>query len=1171
MFFLLPDTGPQQVREGAKRMMITPIVKQLRSIRRASCLALALCLFAPALLHAEPARQILIVHAYSQEYPWTRGQHEGFIQTVAADVQGEFLVSTEYLDTKRRAYDETYASEMASHLRFKYANTNLAAIYLTDDNALLFVRDHLSRIFPTVPVFFSGVNDYTVQSSLDPALFTGVFERKEFAPNIEWLLRVDKNPNDLLFVGDGSNTYRAIESELRRELAPYRLRTRFIAEKRLDRLLARLHDLPGKYLFLTTLGGITDENDQVLPLPEIMKSLARTGRIIISMEDAYIIEGVLGGYVTSGRKQGINAARLFLGHKHGKPIVDLPPIRKSPNAWIFDDRSLQQHGIVLPDDIRSQAVLLHPRPGFYHRYRSLILGILIALAVLSLSVVTGSAVFLSHKNRQLHLAQNNAESANALFHQLAEQTRTFHWEVNAEGLYTYVSDIAEAVTDYRPEEIVGKKHFYELHPAEGREAFKTDGFDMFARREHFLDLENIILTRDGQMVWVSTYGIPFLDSNGNLAGYRGSDTDITERKRAEEALRESEERFRSLSEASLEGLMVHDQGTILDVNPAFLQLFGYGQPEELIDKDGPELLLTPESRSRIRQRMQQQEDGHIEVTGVRKDGTTFEMETESRPMKYLGRDARIVSCRDITERKRAAEVLSEAEMQQRTILDNMPFLAWLKDTEGRYTMVNQQYATSCGRTVDQVVGLTDLDIWPRELAEKYRADDAEVMETRLGKGVEETVATTGGDIWVETFKAPIVNHRMEVTGTTGLARDITQRKRAEEEKRGLEERLIRAEKMEALGVLAGGVAHDLNNVLGVTVGYAELLLQMEDKSSAIRPQLEAMMKGGQRAAAIVQDLLTLARRGVLGRDVVNLNSIVDYLPKLPEFQGLSSYHPSVQIKYDLEPGLANNSGSSVHLGKTLFNLVSNGCEAMPNGGILTIRTVSQYLDKPIDGYDEVRKGDYVVLSVSDTGGGISEADLKRIFEPFYTKKVMGRSGTGLGLAVVWGTMKDHDGYINVQSEEGKGSTFTLYFPVTREETTAEREPVPLSQYMGKGESILVVDDVKEQRDLAAEMLTKLNYVISSVASGEEAVKYLKRHPCDLLILDMIMDPGMDGLDTYKSVLEIYPEQKAIIVSGFSESDRVHAAQALGAGAYVKKPYFIEKLGLAMRKELDRTI
>jgi len=242
---------------------------------------------------------------------------------------------------------------------------------------------------------------------------------------------------------------------------------------------------------------------------------------------------------------------------------------------------------------------------------------------------------------------------------------------------------------------------------------------------------------------------------------------------------------------------------------------------------------------------------------------------------------------------------------------------------------------------------------------------------------------------------------------------------------------------------------------------------------------------------------------------------------------------------------------------------------MPKGGIVTIKTANQYLDKPIHGYDEVREGDYVVLSVSDTGEGIPAADLKRIFEPFYTKKVMGRSGTGLGLAVVWGTVKDHNGYINVESEEGKGSTFTLYFPVTREDITTEAAAISISEYMGKGESILVVDDVKEQCDLAAGMLRKLNYNVARVSSGEEAIAYLKEHKIDLMVLDMIMDPGMDGLDTYRSVLEIHPRQKAIIVSGFSESDRVITAQALGAGAYVRKPYIIEKLGLAVKTELDR--
>jgi len=235
-----------------------------------------------------------------------------------------------------------------------------------------------------------------------------------------------------------------------------------------------------------------------------------------------------------------------------------------------------------------------------------------------------------------------------------------------------------------------------------------------------------------------------------------------------------------------------------------------------------------------------------------------------------------------------------------------------------------------------------------------------------------------------------------------------------------------------------------------------------------------------------------------------------------------------------------------------------------------VQTSNQYLDSPLQGYDQIREGDYAVLSISDTGEGIASRDLKRIFEPFYTKKVMGRSGTGLGLAVVWGTVKDHSGYINVQSKEGEGSTFSLYFPVTRDTLPAEAPTVLKSEYLGKGESILVVDDVQEQRNLAQSMLISLNYKVQTVGSGEEAQAYLKTHEADLIVLDMIMEPGMDGLETFERVRAIRPQQKAIIVSGYSESERVKAAKDLGAGTYVRKPYIREKLGLAVRRELDRS-
>ncbi len=494
------------------------------------------------------------------------------------------------------------------------------------------------------------------------------------------------------------------------------------------------------------------------------------------------------------------------------------------------------------------------------------------------------------------------------------------------------------------------------------------------------------------------------------------------------------------------------------------------------------------------------------------------------------------------------------------------------ESSGKIVFWNQAAVAMFGYNKDEVMGLPLTFLIPERYQKAHQKGLEEIQAGGKPKITKKTIELCG-------LKKDGTEFPLELSLTvwaagkekfyTGLIRDITERKQVAEEKTKLEERLQRAEKMESLGLLAGGVAHDLNNVLGVVVGYSDLIMRDMDQSDPIKSRIEKIMEGGQKAAAIVQDLLTLARRGVSVRDVINLNIIISDCQKSPEFEQISFFHPSVNIKTELQPDLMNIIGSSVHIGKSVFNLASNAVEAMPKGGVLTITTANSYIDKPIQGYEGVREGDYAVISVSDTGEGISETDLKRIFEPFYTKKVMGRSGTGLGLSVVWGTVKDHNGYINVHSEAGIGSTFTLFFPVTREDLSAEHVSASISEYKGKGESILIVDDVKGQRDMAEEMLRKLNYRVTSVSSGEEALVYLKDNDADIMVLDMIMDPGMDGLDTYLKVLEIRPRQKAVIVSGFSESDRVKAAQTLGAGTYVKKPYGIEKLGMAVRKELDR--
>jgi signal transduction histidine kinase/ActR/RegA family two-component response regulator len=399
--------------------------------------------------------------------------------------------------------------------------------------------------------------------------------------------------------------------------------------------------------------------------------------------------------------------------------------------------------------------------------------------------------------------------------------------------------------------------------------------------------------------------------------------------------------------------------------------------------------------------------------------------------------------------------------------------------------------------------------------------------------------------------------------------EINERKRTEEERAKLEDQLLRAQKMEAIGTLAGEVAHDLNNVLSGIVSYPELLLLDLPEDSPLKKPILTMQDSGKKAAAIVQDLLTLARRGVVTKEVVNLNDIITEYLKSPEHEKLRLYHPEVEIKTHIESDLLNISGSYVHLYKTVMNLISNAVEAMYDGGKILISAENRYIDRPIGGYDSVEEGDYIALTVSDTGIGILPQDMERIFEPFYTKKVMGKSGTGLGMAVVWNTVKDHKGYIDVQSTAGKGSAFTLYFPATRQETAKEKTLLPTKNYMGKGELILVIDDVKDQREITSAMLTALGYSVHAVSSGEKAIEYLKEHTVDLIVLDIIMDPGMDGLDTYRKILKLYPQQKAIITSGFSETDRVKEAQRLGAGAYVQKPYTLERIGLSVKAELEK--
>jgi len=526
--------------------------------------------------------------------------------------------------------------------------------------------------------------------------------------------------------------------------------------------------------------------------------------------------------------------------------------------------------------------------------------------------------------------------------------------------------------------------------------------------------------------------------------------------------------------------------------------------------------------------------------------------------------------REIDERKKYAKALKESESRYRLLADNISDTIWIFD-------LNESRFSYCSPSIEGITGIKAEDVpnfrlediltpLSLEFANKFLVEElaaaSRTFDSKRSQRLElELYRKDGSTLWTETVAKLIYDQNHQPIAILGATRDITDRKK-------LQDQLLKSQKMESLGLLAGGVAHDLNNVLSGIVSYPELLLMKLPDDSELNKPLKTILESGNRAAAIVQDLLTIARGVAITKEPIKLNDLVSDYFNSPEFKKLKQFYPGVTFKTNLAENLLNIDASDIHIRKVLMNLIANAAEEVKENGNVSVSTDNRFLDKPLKGYEEIDIGEYAVFAVADDGPGISTRALKRVFEPFYTKKKMGRSGTGLGLSVVWNVMRDHKGYIDVKSDED-GTLFELYFPISRDALLKKDINLSLTNYKGKGETILVIDDIESQREISSMMLDMLGYKYQSVSSGEQALEYLKHHTVDLILLDMIMEPGINGHETYKRIIKIHPGQKAIILSGFSETEDVRKTQSLGAGKYLKKPITLEKLGMAIKDELAK--
>jgi len=516
----------------------------------------------------------------------------------------------------------------------------------------------------------------------------------------------------------------------------------------------------------------------------------------------------------------------------------------------------------------------------------------------------------------------------------------------------------------------------------------------------------------------------------------------------------------------------------------------------------------------------------------------------------------------------------QTEEKYRFLAENVNDMLWILDlSDQRITYVSPAVKKIRGVSPEEAMEQSLNEILVPESYQKAMDVLAQELEKDKDRDPDryitlelEQYRKDGSTVWTELTTSFVRNSDNEPTTILGVTRDISERKAAEKELREKEEKLVRLQKMESLGLMAGGIAHDLNNILSGVVSYPDILLFKLPKNSPLRKPIETIKESGMRAAAVVSDLLTVAKGVAAGIEVSNLNILIEQYLNSPEHKKLKKSRSAINFKTQLDPNLLNINSSPTHIKKALMNLAANAADAIENSGTVTISTTNCYLDEPLKGYEDIRFGEYTLLKISDNGIGMSPEHLQRIFEPFYTKKILGRSGTGLGLAVVWNTIKDHDGYINVKSSN-EGTEFQIFIPATRKELDHQHQKIPFNEYLGKGERILVVDDEKSQRNIACDLLNQLGYRSNSVSSGEKAIEYLGKNTMDLVLLDMIMPGGLSGNETYQKIIEIHPQQKAIISSGYAETDDVKEAQKLGAGKYIKKPYTLEEIGLAIKKEL----
>lgn len=654
------------------------------------------------------------------------------------------------------------------------------------------------------------------------------------------------------------------------------------------------------------------------------------------------------------------------------------------------------------------------------------------------------------------------------------------------------------------------------------------------------------------------------DKNQTLAALM----DVTERKKAEQSLKESEEALRTIFENVHDAIFVHDlQGRVLDANRRMLDLYGVTKEEAArmsIAEDFSTANNPLEDLTDRWTRVLQGEPITFEWEAKRPhDGLKFDVEVALERIHLRNQDVVLANVRDISIRKATEMMLRENEAKFRLLTEHSTDSIMRLDKNHRHLYVNPVVKQQSGILREEFIGKTHEEMgFPKELCALWSGAIDDVFQSGETRRIEFQLPN---GIWIDWMLIPELDHPGQVASVIASGRDITERKRAEEEKARLEDQIVHSQKMQAIGQLAGGVAHDFNNIITVILGFGALAqMALRNGQPVRREYIDQILESAHKAANLTQSLLAFSRKQQIKLEPRNLNDIVATTGKLLK----RLLTEDIDLKITCHPKDLVVLADPTQIDQILINLVANARDAMPKGGSLTLETSAASIDdefRRMHGYG--KSGNYAVLSVSDTGVGMDEATKKRIFEPFFTTKELGR-GTGLGLATAYGIVKQHSGYINVHTGPFLGATFRIYLPLAGMDVRSE-ELQASQEIKGGTETILVVEDEPSVRNLITMTLRYYGYTTLEATNGVEGVRQFQenRDRIDLVLLDVVM-PNMNGKEAYEEISKTRPGTKVIFMSGYTKDVLTQKGVEAKGAKYISKPLSSRVLLDKVRQVLD---